>query len=55
MLQQLDSQNIEVQKADFRCCLSEEMRLHLKCAIDIPEQNDLSVKQILDKIQEYLR
>ena len=31
------------------------MRLHLKCAIDIPEQNDLSVKQILDKIQEYLR
>ena len=39
MLQQLDKQPIEVQKADFRCCLSEEMRIHLKCAIDIEDQN----------------
>ena len=55
MLQQLDKQPIEVQKADFRCCLSEEMRIHLKCAIDIEDENDLSVAEIMDKIQEYLR
>ena len=55
MLQELDKQPIEVQKADFRCCLSEDMRIHLKCAIDIEDRNEFSVSQILDKIQEYLR
>ena len=55
MLQKLDKQPLEVQKADFRCSLTNEMRTHLKCAIDICENNDYTVSEILDKIQEYLR
>ena len=55
MLQKLENQPLEVQKADFRCSLTNEMRTHLKCAIDIADQNDFTVSEILDKIQEYLR
>ena len=55
MLQKLEDQPLEVQKADFRCCLTDEMRTHLKCAIDVSDNNNLTVTQILDKIQEYLR
>jgi hypothetical protein len=55
MLQRLEKQPMEVQKADFRCCLSEAMRLHLKCAIDIPDDNTYTVDEILDRVQDYLR
>ena len=56
MLQKLDQLPLNVQKADFRSCLSEDMRQHLKCAIEIEVDNeDVSLKDILDKIQQHLR
>ena len=38
-----------------RCCLTEGMRLHLKCAIGIDDNQDMSVDEILDKIGIFLR
>ena len=55
MLQRMDTQTLQVQKADFRCCLTEAMKLHIKCAIEISDHNELSIEEILDQIQEYLR
>ena len=54
MLQKLKDFPLEVQKADFRSCLSEEMKTHIKCAIDVHETSQESVDEILDKIQQYL-
>ena len=56
MLQKFEKLPLTVQKADFRSCLSEEMRQHLKCAIDIvADDENISLKDILDKIQQHLR
>ena len=46
---------MDVQQADFRCCLSEEMKIHLKCAIDVSHSDNFTVEEIHDKIQENLR
>ena len=45
----------ENQRALLRCCMSEEMRAHLKCAIEIDRDTSLSVDEILNKIQDHLR
>ena len=50
MLQKMEEMTVEVQKADFRCCLTEAMRMHLKCAMDISDDCDLTVKEIMDRI-----
>ena len=55
MLQKLKDFPLEVQKADFRSCLSEEMKTHIKCVIDVHETSQESVDEILDKIQQFLR
>lgn len=55
MLQKLESMPLAIQRADFRCCLTEQMRIHLKCAIDISDDSDLTITQIMDSIQKYLR
>ena len=55
MLNKHDKLTPELQKADFRCCLTEGMRLHLKCAIGIDDNQDISVDEILDKIGIFLR
>ena len=55
MLQKLHEFPESVQKADLRSCLSEEMKLHIKCAMNIEEGTSDSVTEILDKIQLHLR
>ena len=54
-VQKLSQQPLDVQQADFRGCLTEDMRVHLKCAIDISETDNSTVDEILDKIQDFLR
>ena len=55
MLQKINELPLDIQRADFRCCLTEQMKLHLKCAIGINEDSDLTVVEIMDQIQKYLR
>ena len=55
MLQKLHQFPIEIQKAQFRSCLSEEMRNLLKCGLDIQDDCTMSIDEILNKIQAYLR
>ena len=56
MLQKHESLPLSMQKADFRSCLTEDMRQHLKCAIEIDANDDeVSVNAILDEIQKHLR
>ena len=50
MLQKMEEMPVEVQRADFRCCLTEAIRMHLKCAMDISDDCDLTVKEIMDRI-----
>ena len=52
-IQKLDFQTLDIQQADFRCCLSEEVKIHLKCAIDVSHFDNSTVEEILDKIQQY--
>ena len=54
-LQKLNSQPIDIQRADLRSCLTEEMKIHLKCAIDVVENDNSSVNEVLDKVENYLR
>ena len=54
MLQQINKLPLESQHAYRRSCISEEMRSHIKCAIDINEDN-IPIEEILDNIQTYLR
>ena len=35
MISKLDQFPLKIQKAEFRSCLTEEMRIHIKCAINI--------------------
>lgn len=55
MLQKLEQFPLNIQQADFRSCLTEDMRNHLKCAIGIPEDNTFTIEEILDKIQQHFR
>ena len=55
MLIKLDQFPLQVQKAEFRSCLSEDMRILLKCALDVQENDTSTIAQILDKIQNHLR
>ena len=56
MLQNHEKLPLAIQKADFRSCLSDDMKQHLKCAIDIAmDDENISLKDILDKIQAHLR
>ena len=54
-IQKLGNQPSDIQRADFRCCLSEDMKVHLKCGINVSEEDGHSVDEILDRIQDYLR
>lgn len=53
-LQKLEQLPIDIQQADLRSCFTENMKMHIKCAIDITDSNS-TVDNILDQIQEYLR
>ena len=55
MLNRIDKMPNRLQKADLRCCLTEAMRQHIKCAMDITDNEEENIKDILDKIQDYLR
>ena len=55
MLTKLDQLPLNIQKAEFRSCLTEEMRIHIKCAIDIHDEDGSTIEEILDKIQLHLR
>ena len=55
MLIQLDKLSAESQKAHLRSCLSDEMRSHIKCALGISKDTTLSIKEILDQIENHLR
>jgi len=55
MLQKIDKLPVNVQKADLRCCFTEAMRFHIKCAMDITDDGNETVDEILNKIQDYLR
>ena len=45
----------ESQRAHLRSCISEEMRLHIKCALEIGKEANLTIVEILDDIQTHLR
>ena len=55
MLQKLHDMPVALQRADFRCCLTEQMRLYLKCAMNISDDTNFSIDQIMDIIQAHLR
>ena len=55
MMSKLEKLPLNIQKAELRSCLTEEMRIHIKCAIDIHDEDDSTVEDILDKIQVHLR
>ena len=55
MISKLDQFPLKIQKAEFRSCLTEEMRIHIKCAIDIQDEDESTIEEILDKIQTHLR
>ena len=37
MISKLDQLPLHIQKAEFRSCLTEDMPIHIKCAIDIQD------------------
>ena len=51
----IDKLPLNIQKAEFRSCLSEDMRIHIKCAIDVSDDDQSTIEEILDKIQQHLR
>ena len=54
-LLKIDKLPNDMQRAYFRNCITEEMRAHIKCAVGINEEEDISVNEILNRIQGYLR
>ena len=55
MLQKLEQFPLKVQQAEFRSCLTDEMITHIKCAVNIDNDSELSIKEILDQIQAHFR
>ena len=55
MLIKLENLEEDVQRAHLRSCINEEMRSYIKCALGISKDTTMSVKEILDNVEQHLR